>query len=93
LLIRCSTMVVAITCFVVAFCSAVITAGTVGPEKDFHVSREVSFLPITVFVVGFGIGMYGCCLKSSITDIFKVPWFSPLCQRSWADESSMLRHS
>ena len=50
-------MVVAVTCFVVAFCSAVITAGTVGPEKEFHVSQEVSLLPITVFVIGFGIGM------------------------------------
>lgn len=51
------TMVVAITCFVVAFNSAVITAGIVGPEKEFHVSEEVSLLAITVFVVGFGIGV------------------------------------
>lgn len=50
------TMVVAVTCFVVAFCSAVITAGIIGPEKEFHVSEEVSLLAITVFVVGFGIG-------------------------------------
>jgi len=48
---------VAITCFVVAFCSAVITAGIIGPQKEFHVSEEVSLLAITVFVVGFGIGM------------------------------------
>lgn len=50
------TMVVALTCFVVAFCSAVITADLVGPAETFHVSREVSFLTITVFVVGFGVG-------------------------------------
>ncbi|KAL7809928.1 major facilitator superfamily domain-containing protein [Trichoderma gracile] len=50
------TMVVALTCFVVAFCSAVITADLVGPAEDFGVSREVSILAITVFVVGFGVG-------------------------------------
>ncbi|KAH8701967.1 putative MFS multidrug transporter [Talaromyces proteolyticus] len=50
------TMVVAWTCFVVAFASAVITAGLDGPPKDFHVSMEVSLLTITVFVVGFGVG-------------------------------------
>ena len=50
------TMVVALTCFVVAFCSAVITADLTGPSETFHVSREVSFLTITVFVVGFGVG-------------------------------------
>lgn len=51
------TMVVAFTCFVVAFCSAVVTAGLTGPVKTFNVSMEVSLLTITVFVVGFGIGM------------------------------------
>lgn len=50
------TMVVALTCFVVAFCSSVITADLVGVTKTFHVSDEVSFLTITVFVVGFGVG-------------------------------------
>lgn len=52
------TMVVAWTCFVVAFASGVITPGLGGPEKSFHVSEEVSLLTITVFVVGFGVGMY-----------------------------------
>lgn len=51
------TMVVAFVCFVVAFCSAVITAGLDGPTKTFHVSMEVSLIQITVFVVGFGVGM------------------------------------
>lgn len=50
------TMVVAFTCFVVAFASSVITADLEGPAKAFHVSREVTLLTITVFVVGFGIG-------------------------------------
>jgi hypothetical protein len=85
-------MVVAVTCFVVAFCSAVITAGTVGPEKEFHVSEEVSLLPITVFVVGFGIGMQYHFMKWSFADTFQVLWPSPLCQKSWADESYMERH-
>lgn len=50
------TMVVAWTCFVVAFCSSVITANLEGPMKDFNVSREVSFVVIAVFVIGFGVG-------------------------------------
>lgn len=50
------TMSVAFTCFVVAFCSAVITADLEGPSEDFHVSTEVSLLTITVFVIGFGVG-------------------------------------
>ena len=50
------TMVVAITCFAVAFNSAVITADLVGPAETFGVSEEVSLLTITLFVVGFGVG-------------------------------------
>ncbi len=50
------TMVVAITCFVVAFCSAVITADIAGVMKEFNVSEEVGLVSITVFVLGFGIG-------------------------------------
>jgi hypothetical protein len=50
------TMVVAVTCFVVAFASAVITADLAGVAREFNVSLEVSFLTITVFVVGFGVG-------------------------------------
>lgn len=50
------TMVVAFTCFVVAFASSVITADLTGPAEDFGVSREVSFVVITVFVIGFGVG-------------------------------------
>jgi hypothetical protein len=50
------TMVVAFTCFVVAFASSVITAHIEGPMEDFGVSREASLVVVTVFVVGFGVG-------------------------------------
>ena len=50
------TMVVALTCFVVAFNSAVITADLTGIQATFHVSEEVSLLTITMFVIGFGVG-------------------------------------
>ncbi|EXJ72707.1 uncharacterized protein A1O5_03854 [Cladophialophora psammophila CBS 110553] len=50
------TMVVAFTCFTVAFNSAVITADLEGVSKRFHVSEEVSLLTITMFVIGFGVG-------------------------------------
>jgi len=49
-------MVVAFTCFVVAFNSAVITADLEGVSETFHVSMEVSLLTITLFVIGFGVG-------------------------------------
>ncbi|KAF2195440.1 MFS general substrate transporter [Zopfia rhizophila CBS 207.26] len=50
------TMCVALTCFVVAFNSAVITADIEGVAEEFDVSLEVALLSITLFVVGFGIG-------------------------------------
>ncbi|KKY23690.1 putative mfs multidrug transporter [Phaeomoniella chlamydospora] len=50
------TMVVAFTCFVVAFNSAVITADLGGVSEDFNVSGEVALLTITMFVIGFGVG-------------------------------------
>jgi multidrug resistance protein len=50
------TMCVAITCFVVAFNSAVVTADIEGVAEEFHVSEEVALLTITLFVVGFGVG-------------------------------------
>lgn len=52
------TMIVAVTCFVVAFASSVVTADLIGVEKEFHVSEEVALLSITVFVVGFGVGEF-----------------------------------
>jgi hypothetical protein len=52
------TMVVAVTCFVVAFCSSVITAGIVGVQEEFDRSEEVALVSISIFVVGFGIGVY-----------------------------------
>ncbi|OQE22830.1 hypothetical protein PENFLA_c012G10433 [Penicillium flavigenum] len=50
------TMVVAFTCFVVAFCSSVITADVEGPIEEFGIGREASLVVITVFVIGFGLG-------------------------------------
>ncbi|GAB1310728.1 Synaptic vesicle transporter SVOP [Madurella fahalii] len=50
------TMVVAVTCFVVAFCSSVITADVGGVSEEFGVSHEAALVPISVFVVGFGVG-------------------------------------
>ncbi|KAJ4297407.1 Synaptic vesicle transporter SVOP [Collariella sp. IMI 366227] len=51
------TMVVAVTCFVVAFCSSVITSDVGGVEDEFGVSHEAALVPISVFVVGFGVGI------------------------------------
>ncbi|RYO75567.1 hypothetical protein DL766_003589 [Monosporascus sp. MC13-8B] len=50
------TMVVAATCFVVAFASSVVTADIEGVAEEFQVSEEVALLTITLFVVGFGVG-------------------------------------
>ncbi|KAI0440559.1 major facilitator superfamily domain-containing protein [Xylaria telfairii] len=50
------TMVVATTCFVVAFASSVVTPDIDGVASEFECSREVALLSITLFVVGFGIG-------------------------------------
>ena len=50
------TMVVAATCFVVAFASSVVTADIAGVAEEFGVSEEVALLSITLFVVGFGVG-------------------------------------
>lgn len=52
------TMVVAITCFAVAFCSSVITADVGSVAEEFNVSYEAALVPISVFVVGFGIGKH-----------------------------------
>lgn len=50
------TMTVAMTCFVVALSSSIITADLEGPAERFHVSHEVTLITVTVFVVGFGVG-------------------------------------
>jgi MFS family permease len=49
-------MVVAMTCFVVAFASSVVTADIEGVMKEFDVSEAVALLSVTLFVVGFGLG-------------------------------------
>lgn len=50
------TMVVAFTCFVVAFNSSVVTADIAGVSREFNVTNELSLLSVTLFVVGFGLG-------------------------------------
>lgn len=52
------TMVVALTCFVVAFSSSVITADIIGVQEEFNKSQELVFGTISIFVVGFGVGTY-----------------------------------
>lgn len=79
-------MVVAFTCFVVAFNSAVITSDLEGVSETFGVSMEVSLLTITMFVLGFGIGplafaplseMYGrkpvYIVTIAVAVIFEIP--------------------
>ncbi|KAH9904762.1 MFS general substrate transporter [Xylariomycetidae sp. FL2044] len=50
------TMVVAVTCFAVAFASSVVTADIAGVATEFDVSEEVALLTISLLVVGFGVG-------------------------------------
>lgn len=52
------TICVAWTCFVVALCSSIVTADFPGVEETFHVSEEVALLTVTLFVIGFGVGMF-----------------------------------
>jgi hypothetical protein len=58
-------MVVAVTCFVVAFASSVITADIIGVEEEFNVSEELALVTVTLFVVGFGVGRF-CDRNGSI---------------------------
>lgn len=50
------TMVVALTCFVVALASSIVSADIIGVRESFDVSETVALLSITFFVVGFGVG-------------------------------------
>jgi hypothetical protein len=52
------TLVVALTCFAVAFASSVITADISGVMREFNKSQELVFASISIFVVGFGVGAY-----------------------------------
>lgn len=61
------TLTVAVTCFAVAFDSAVVTAGIEGPMREFGVSQEVSLLTVSLFVVGFGVGPMAFAPLSEIT--------------------------
>lgn len=51
------TLVVAFTCFVVAFTSSVVTPGIEGLQEEFGISETVGLLTVTLFVIGFGVGM------------------------------------
>ena len=84
------TMVVAVTCFVIAFASFVITSDLVGVEKQFNVSSEVSLLTVTVFVVGFGVGEFLTLTLEPILT-FQDPLSSHHFQRLWVDEASTAR--
>ncbi|KAF2746861.1 synaptic vesicle transporter [Sporormia fimetaria CBS 119925] len=50
------TMVVAVTCLIVAFNSSVITPGIDQVSAEFNVSRVAALLSVTLFVIGFGVG-------------------------------------
>jgi hypothetical protein len=50
------TMTVALTCFIVAFCSSVITPDIDGLAAEFDQSIQLSLASISLFVMGFGIG-------------------------------------
>uniref|UniRef100_A0A7S0V6R9 Major facilitator superfamily (MFS) profile domain-containing protein n=1 Tax=Polytomella parva TaxID=51329 RepID=A0A7S0V6R9_9CHLO len=50
------TMIVAFTCFCVAFGSAIVTGDFEGVARTFDVTLEVSILTICMFVLGFGLG-------------------------------------
>jgi hypothetical protein len=69
------TMVVAVTCFVVAFASSVITADIAGVEAEFNISEELALVSISIFVVGFGIGKsIAFCSFESSANVTQVPW-------------------
>ena len=58
------TILISLVCFTVAFCSAVVTADIEGVAETFHVSNEVVFLTITLFVAGFRIGTSSSNLRA-----------------------------
>lgn len=80
------TMVVAFTCFVVAFCSSIITPGVGEVQEELGVSQEVALLTVTVFVIGFGVGMYSkrilylnATFLLTQSSTVQGPWRSHLC--------------
>lgn len=84
------TMIVAFTCFVVAFASAVITADLVGVMEEFNVSEEISLLTITVYVIGFGVGKFDrSFLWPGTTKLTRLQaqWHSLPCPKFSAAES------
>lgn len=61
-----ATLTVSVICFVVAFASSVVTAGIAPVMEEFEVSETVALLSVSLFVVGFGVGMF----NYSLTHIF-----------------------
>lgn len=87
------TMVVAFTCFVVAFASSVITADLEGPMESFGVAREVSLVVVTVFVVGFGVGksqVFQNIDFSSMLTLHEAPWLLLQCLKCLEEDRYML---
>lgn len=81
------TMVVAVTCFVVAFNSSVVTADIIGVVDELNVSEEVVLLSISLFVVGFGIGTtVSSDFLRSYTNNKQVQWHLHLSQRLLAEK-------
>jgi hypothetical protein len=52
------TFTVSILCFVVAFASSVVTSGVFPTMAEFRVSEVVALLTVSLFVIGFGVGMF-----------------------------------
>ncbi|KFY14468.1 hypothetical protein V492_02596 [Pseudogymnoascus sp. VKM F-4246] len=50
------TLIVCLTCFTVSFTSTVITPGIDDVAREFQISKEVSLLTISLFIIGFGLG-------------------------------------
>lgn len=54
---RAITISVSSLCLCVALGSAIITGDLPGPQEDLHMSEIVGNLAVTLFVVGFGVGV------------------------------------
>ena len=85
------TMVIAFTCFVVALARSIVTADLPGVMQSFGVSREVTLLTVTVFVIGFGVGKFTSdqVFPGRDANGVKGPWHLPQCQKCSDDDRSM----
>jgi len=69
-----ATLTVSVICFVVAFASSVVTAGIAPMAEELDVSDIVGLLSVSLFVIGFGIGMFNSTLI--ILQLFFLSFFS-----------------